>query len=130
MRLVFALIAFGLAGTAHAQPNPCPGALPRPGTTFGGIVRMVLDGDTMCVSEKPYFKTWIKIRLADFDAPELKRPGGDAAKAALEDIAMGQRVVCVSGGRSFDRAVARCAIEGKAVGAFMRDEGIEEGGQR
>ncbi len=91
---------------------------------------MVLDGDTMCVSEKPYFKTWIKIRLADFDAPELNRPGGDAAKAALEDIAMGRRVVCVSGGRSFDRSVARCAIEGKGVGAFMRDEGIEEGGQR
>lgn len=132
---VFAFVLFGLAGigfsgAAQAESNPCPGALPRPGMTFGGIVHAVLDGDTICVSEKPYFKSWVKIRLADFNAPELVRPGGEAAKAALEEIAKGKRVVCVSGGRSFDRVVARCTIVKKSLGAFMREAGIEQDGDR
>lgn len=134
-RAVFALISlglagFGFAGVAQAKPDPCPGALPRPGTTFGGIVRAVLDGDTICVSEKPYYKNWVKIRLSDFSAPELDRPGGEAAQATLEDIAMGQRVVCVGGGRSFDRIVARCTIVKKSLGTFMREHGVEQNGDR
>ena len=134
-RIIFASIMLGLAvmgsaGAAQADQNPCPGALPRPGMTFGGIVHAVLDGDTICVSEKPYFKNWVKIRLADFNAPELDRPGGAAAQAALEGIAKGKRVVCVGGGRSFDRVVARCTIVKKSLGAFMSEAGIEQGGDR
>jgi len=128
--IVLGFAGWGFAGAAQANPNPCPGALPRPGATFGGVVRFVLDGDTLCVSEKPYFKTWTKVRLSDFDAPELNRPGGERAKAALEDIALGQRVVCVSGGRSLDRVMARCTIVKKGIGALMRDAGIEQGGDR
>ena len=130
MRTILALIVFCLAGAAYANPDPCPGALPRSGATFGGVVRAVLDGDTVCVSEKPYFKNWTKVRLADFSAPELTRPGGAAAQATLEDIAMGQRVVCVSRGRSLDRAVARCTIVKKSLGDFMRDAGVEQSGDR
>ena len=134
-RAVFAFVclgfaAFGFAGAAQADSNPCPGALPRAGTTFGGTVHAVLDGDTICVSEKSYFKNWVKIRLADFSAPELNRPGGAAAQVALEEIAKGKRVVCVGGGRSFDRVVARCTIVKKSLGAFMREAGIEQGGDR
>jgi endonuclease YncB( thermonuclease family) len=128
--ITFAFAALGEAGAARADQNPCPGALPRPGMTFGGTVHAVLDGDTICVSNKPYFKNWVKIRLADFNAPELDRPGGGAAQAALEEIAKGKRVVCVAGGRSFDRVVARCTIVKKSLGAFMREAGIEQGGER
>jgi micrococcal nuclease len=134
-RMIFALGCLsvgvlGLSGVAHANSNPCPGPLPRPGMTFGGTVHAVLDGDTICVSEKAYFKNWVKVRLADFNAPELDRPGGEAAQAALEGIAKGKRVVCVSGGRSLDRVVARCTIVKKGLGAFMREAGIEPGGSR
>jgi micrococcal nuclease len=125
-----ALTGLGIAATAQANSNPCPGALPRPGVTFGGVVHAVLEGDTICVSEKPYFKNWVKIRLGDFNAPELDRPGGEAARAALEQIAKGQRVVCVSGGRSFDRVVARCTIVKKGLGSFLREAGVEQGGER
>ena len=128
--ITFAFAAMGAAGAARADQNPCPGALPRPGMTFGGTVQAVLDGDTICVSEKPYFKNWVKTRLADFNAPELDRPGGGAAQAALQDIAKGKQVVCVAGGRSFDRVVARCTIVKKSLGAFMREAGIEQGGDR
>jgi len=128
--LVLGLAGLGWTGATQASPNQCPGALPRPNTTFGGVVRIVLDGDTICVSEKPYVKSWIKIRLADFNAPELDRPGGARAQAALEDTALNQRVVCVSGGRSLDRVMARCTIEKKNIGAFMRDAGIKQSGDR
>jgi endonuclease YncB( thermonuclease family) len=135
MRIIGALMTLSVAGLAfagavQANTNPCPGALPRPGATFGGVVRVVLDGDTLCVGEKPYFKTWTKVRLSDFDAPELNRAGGQRAKAALEDIALGRRVVCVSGARSLDRVMARCTIVKKGIGASMRDAGIERGGDR
>ena len=128
--IIFGLAAMGSAGAARADQSPCLGALPRPGMTFGGTVHAVLDGDTICVSEKPYFKTWVKIRLADFNAPELDRPGGGAAQAALGEIAKGKKVVCVGRGRSFDRVVARCTIVKKSLGAFMREAGIEQGGDR
>jgi hypothetical protein len=48
----------------------------------------------------------------------------------LADIALGQRVVCVAGGRSFDRVLAHCTIAKKSLGVFMREAGIEQGGVR
>jgi micrococcal nuclease len=104
--------------------------MPRPGITFGGTVHAVLDGDTICVSEKSDFKNWVKIRLEDFNAPELDRPGGQAARAALEGVAKGRRVICVSGGRNLGRVLARCTIVTKSLGASLREVGIEQGGDR
>jgi endonuclease YncB( thermonuclease family) len=68
------------------------------------------------------------VRVADFYAPELHAAGGPAAKAALEQIAMGRHATCVAGRRSYDRVVAKCRINGVSIGDQMRRAGIAEGG--
>ncbi|WP_293462986.1 hypothetical protein [Phenylobacterium sp.] len=83
------------------------------------------DGDSLCVADA---RGLIEVRLADFYAPELNKPGGRQAKAALERIAMGRQVTCKAGRRSYDRVVARCTLGGISLGDRMRRAGVEEGG--
>ncbi len=73
-------IAFGAAimllTASPARADPCEGRLPsRPGQQFGGTVRYVGDGDGFCVGNSADPNTWIEVRLADFDAPELHSRG-------------------------------------------------------
>lgn len=119
--------ALTLASAAHA--DPCKAPLPGPGATFAGIVRYVGDGDGLCVGPGSDPATWIEVRVSDFYAPELSEPGGRKAKATLERIAKGKRVVCLAGGRSYDRVVAECRINGVSVGRLMRRAGVREGGR-
>ncbi len=133
MRGTILLIAAGLAAPSLALPNiaaadPCTAPLPPAGTGFAGQVRYVGDGDSLCVGPSPDPASWIEVRLADFYAPELSRPGGAAAKAALEQIAFGRTLRCQAGKRSYDRVVARCRLNGAALGDLMRRAGIAEGG--
>jgi len=118
---------------AHA--DPCEGPLPqRSGDRFSGTVRYVGDGDGLCVGVSDDPNTWIDVRLADFNAPELRSPGGLGAKAALENIALGREAVCVAGGgrrgnvTSYDRVIATCRINGRRIGDLMREAHDEEGG--
>ena len=119
-----------------AWADPCEGALPRrAGETFAGTVRYVGDGDGICVGASSDPRTWVEVRLADFNAPELNTPEGAAAKAALERIAMGRAAQCVAGGGrtrrvvSYDRVIATCRIGGRRIGDLMREAGVEEGGR-
>lgn len=123
------ILAFLLIGTAYA--DPCNAPLPtKPGTVFGGTVDWIIDGDGLCVQG-------IEVRLGDFNAPELREPGGKEAKAALTEIAMGKHVDCVAclGARnprkckSHDRVIATCAIDGRGIGEIMRERGVREGGR-
>ena len=132
--LVLAAAAtLGYAAPAHA--DPCEGTLPtRAGVQFSGIVRSVGDGDGLGVGRTADPNEWIEVRLADFNAPELHTPGGPAAKAALERLALQREVICASehghGGRvrSFDRVIARCRISGASLGDLLRQAGVAEGG--
>lgn len=136
MRL--ALLALSLIATpALADPckaipdrGPAPAEYVSPGATFSGLVVYVGDGDGLCVAVGPrQGLDWVEVRLADFYAPELQEPGGAEAKAALEHIAMGKRAICVAEGKSWDRSVARCTINGRSVGDLMRRAGVVEGGR-
>ena len=128
---IAAVLAFlgaaALGGRALA--DPCEAPLPRKGASFAGVVRYVGDGDGLCVGTGADPRTWVEVRLEDFYAPELNEPGGRAAKAALERLAMGRRAVCTAGERSYDRVVARCAIGGVSVGQQLRRAGVREGGR-
>jgi endonuclease YncB( thermonuclease family) len=122
-----------LPGVALA--DPCEGPLPqRAGQTFSGTVRYVGDGDSLCVGSSSDPNTWIEVRLGDFNAPELHSPSGPGAKSALEHIAMGEAAQCVAGGgrhgnvTSYDRVIATCRINGRAIGDLMRAAGVQEGG--
>ncbi|MBX3429696.1 MAG: hypothetical protein KF779_08950 [Hyphomonadaceae bacterium] len=134
MRVWLVAICFA-ALPAVAWADPCEGALPRrAGETFGGQVRYIGDGDSLCVGNSSDPSTWIEVRLADFDAPELHADGGQAAKTALEQLALGRNAQCVAtrgrSGRviSYDRVIATCRIGGRRIGDALRASGAREGG--
>lgn len=104
-----------------------PGYL-RSGATFSGPVVYIGDGDSLCVGVGPQPSAWVEVRLADFYAPELRAPGGEAAKATLIRIARGRRAVCVADHRTFDRIAAVCRVGGQSLGDLMRAAGVREGG--
>lgn len=123
------------AGPALADPCkaiPDNGRLPPylgAGKTFSGPVAYVGDGDSLCVAVGPGPAQWVEVRLADFYAPELGEPGGREATEALRSITAGAWVVCVADHRSYDRAVARCTINGKPIGELMKARGVQQGGR-
>lgn len=118
-----------------ALADPCEGPLPqRAGENFAGTVRYVGDGDNLCVGRSSDPNTWIEVRLADFNAPELHSPTGPRAKAVLEWTAMGRNAQCTAGGgrrgnvTSYDRVIATCRINGRRIGDLMREAAVQEGG--
>lgn len=127
-----------LAGFLAASPvvaDPCEGRLPsRAGETFSGTVRYVGDGDSLCVGPSTSPNTWIEVRLADFDAPELSQPGGRQGRDTLVGIAMGRAATCTAvrgrSGRvvSHDRVIAVCRLGSRSVGDLLRREGARQGG--
>lgn len=134
MRFIVLLVLF-LGAPALAFADPCEGALPRrAGEAFSGQVRYIGDGDSLCVGASSDPSTWIEVRLADFNAPELRAQGGAAAKTALVRLAMGRHAQCVATrGRnrrvvSYDRVIAICRIGGRRIGDALRAAGVREGG--
>lgn len=133
--LLAAAIFASLGFATSAAADPCEGPLPKqPGATFTGTIRYVGDGDSLCVGQTNRPGEWVEVRLADFNAPELHDPAGEAAKQALIRIAFGRFVLCrTERGRSgrvtsFDRVIARCQIDGRSLGDAMRTAGVAEGG--
>ena len=124
-----------LAPTA-ALADPCEASLPsRPGVVLSGSVRYVGDGDSLCVGRSPDPSTWLEVRLADFNAPELNSPAGREARLRLIRLARGRSVECTTvKGRNgrvivYDRVIARCRLNGRGLGDLLRADGGREGGR-
>jgi len=135
MRVALLTVVFA-CWPAIALADPCTAPLPQHvGDTFSGIVRYVGDGDSLCVGASTNPNTWIEVRLADFNAPELHSPTGLSARAALQRIAMGHQARCVAGGgrrgnlTSYDRVVATCRLDGRRIGDLLREGDAAEGGR-
>jgi endonuclease YncB( thermonuclease family) len=130
------IAAVVLAATSAAAADPCKaipdnGPMPpylRAGAVFSGPVVYVGDGDSLCVATGAGKDRWVEVRVADFYAAELNAPGGRAAKAALERVAMGKSATCRAQKRSHDRVVARCTVQGRNLGDLLRRQGVREGG--
>lgn len=127
------ILALGLALAPPAMAQSCAGPLPsQAGETFAGKVLYVTDGDGICVQGP---RGRVKVRLGDFDAPEMREFGGPEAKAALRRIAEGRNVRCrVVRGRygrtiSYDRVIAVCTLNRRRLGEAMRAAGAPEGGR-
>lgn len=67
----------------------------------------VIDGDTIVLNGD-------RIRLSGIDAPELSQPCGMGPKAAewLGRFIEGKAVTCIKTGKSYNRIVARCTVDG------------------
>lgn len=103
----------------------------RESTKIIGPADYVVDGDTLSVAHT-------RIRLGDFDAPELSEPGGREAKTALEALVWRQVLSCSicqnrrypGRCRSYARLIATCRLSGgEALGDLMRANGVGEGGR-
>ena len=135
--VLIALALSAVAGAARADPCtriPDRGAMPTEvarGLTFDGPVVYVGDGDSLCVQTIPGIDGagWVEVRLADFNAPELREPGGRAARAALVRLVLNRRVRCTAAGRTYDRVAAVCTLDHVGLGDQLRAAGVVEGGR-
>lgn len=125
-----------LADPCHAIPDKGP----RPdwakvGFVVTGTARYIIDGDGLCIGSTNDPALWVEVRLADFYAPELKEPGGAAAKAALTRLTGARTITCTAvtgdGGRaiSYDRLIAVCRIGRTSLAELMRKDGQQDGGR-
>jgi endonuclease YncB( thermonuclease family) len=63
--------------------------------TMSGVVFVVIDGDTVLFKPDSYgavSRAFLKVRLANIDAPEKDQPYGDDATRALSALVLNQRV--------------------------------------
>ncbi len=123
-------IVFAIFFPTAVLADPCKGPAPASGTAIAGTVRYISDGNRICVGASGNPASWTEVRVADFNAPELREPEGEAAKRTLETIALGKEVQCIAGKRSYDRVVARCTIGGTSIGDLMKHAGVQGKGRR
>lgn len=130
------LLLAGLAAApATTWADPCEAPLPqREGTVFSGPVRYVGDGDSLCIGPTADPRTWIEVRLADYNASEQGSSTGRTDRERLARLTRGAALTCTAvRGRSrrvvsHDRVIARCRLRGQPLGDVLRAAGGREGG--
>jgi endonuclease YncB( thermonuclease family) len=84
---------------------------PAAADTMRGVVIVVIDGDTVLFKPDHYqaaSRAFLKLRLADIDAPEKGQPQGEAATRVLQSLVLNQRVeVDTVATDVYDRKIAR-----------------------
>jgi endonuclease YncB( thermonuclease family) len=125
-RLGVALVAVAGLGLAFGNLGGCAWDGPLATPAISGPAQVV-DGDTLTVAGQ-------RIRLFGVDAPEARqmceREGqpwrcGVEAGDALRGFLAGKPVSCTPLDRDrFGRVVARCAVAGQDVGAWLVSEGM------
>ena len=135
LRIILATTLLSLTAATMARADPCEGRLPaRHGETFAGTVRYVGDGDSLCVGRTSNPNDWIEVRLADFDAPELRERDGRRSRDILTRLTRGRQVTCTAtrgrSGRvvSYDRVIATCRLGRQRLGDLLRAQRAPEGG--
>lgn len=84
-----------------------------PAHALDGTARVV-DGDTLVIGQE-------RIRLRNYNAPEIHEPGGPQAKAKLERLTNGKQVHCDPKARDrYARLVATCSVDGRDLGREMK----------
>jgi micrococcal nuclease len=91
---------------------------------WSGVVSYVVDGDTVWVRPEGGGKP-LSIRVDGIDAPEICQAGGVAARDALMQRALGQRV-SVHGrlDDAYGRQLARLVLDGDDLGEWLVAQGL------
>jgi micrococcal nuclease len=96
--------------------------------TMHGIVIVVIDGDTVLFRPDHYgaaSRAFLKIRLADIDAPEKDQPYGEASARALEAWVLNQHVVVDTVATDvYGRTIARIRVGALPVNVEMVRQGL------
>lgn len=96
--------------------------------TMDGVVIVVIDGDTVLFKPDRHgaaSRVFLKLRLADIDAPEQDQPYGDAATAALSALLLNRRVTVDTVATDvYGRTVARIRIDTLEVDAALVRDGF------
>lgn len=114
MKNAFSLILLFIAWLA---------ATPTLATTMAGVVFVVIDGDTVLF--KPDHapatsRAFMKIRLADIDAPEKEQPHGEASTRMLTDLVLNKHVeVDIVATDIYGRSIARIQMGAVQVNAEL-----------
>lgn len=91
--------------------------------TLAGVVIVVIDGDTVLFKPEHYHassRAFLKVRLADIDAPEKDQPHGEAATRALKEMALKQRAMLeLVATDAYGRKLGRLAVGGLSVNAEL-----------
>lgn len=85
---------------------------PLPQTPLVGRVEYVTDGDTFHLRGYP-------IRVWGIDAPERGTPYADEATRTLQNIVARREISCSATGRSHERLVAACTVDGSDLSRMM-----------
>lgn len=92
-----------------------------------GVVFVVIDGDTVLFRPDPVGKgsrAFMKIRLADIDAPESEQPHGEAAARALSERILERRVRLETVATdAYGRTVGRLWLDGADLNAEQVRQG-------
>ena len=103
-------------------------ATPAAADTMTGVVIVVIDGDTVLFKPDHYHpagRAFLKLRLADIDAPEKDQPYGETATRALAEQVLNQRVeVDTLATDVYGRTIARIRMGGEEVGEDLVQRGF------
>lgn len=95
---------------------------------MGGRVIAVIDGDTVLFKPDHHgaaSRSFLKLRLADIDAPEHDQPYGDAATAALSALLLNRRVTLETVATDvYGRTIARIRIGAMELDAALVRNGF------
>ncbi len=83
-------------------------------------VNKVIDGDTFEVITK--IGETKRVRIANYNAPELNQPGGKKAAKKLKDLIDGKTVSIVPKGKSYGRVVADVRLNRKKISKMMKNK--------
>ncbi|MBT9567714.1 MAG: thermonuclease family protein [Thiobacillus sp.] len=97
--------------------------MPAWADTLRGVVIVVIDGDTVLFRPDDYgtrSRAFIKLRLADIDAPEQDQAGGEASTRALASLVLKQAVdVKIVATDVYGRAIAVLEHRGTQINTEM-----------
>ena len=96
--------------------------------TMSGVVFVVIDGDTVLFKPDAYgaaSRAFLKIRLANIDAPEKDQPYGEAATRALSALELNQRVeVTTVAIDAYGRTIAQIQLGAMQVNTELVRRGL------
>jgi endonuclease YncB( thermonuclease family) len=96
--------------------------------TLHGVVIVVIDGDTVLFKPDHYSpgsRAFLKVRLADIDAPETNQPFGEAATEALKARVLKRRAQLeIVATDAYGRKLGRLTVDARSVNAELVRRGL------